>query len=332
MGTLEVCVVGSGVVGLSTVLELQKAFRNAHITVIADKFNEETTSDGAAGIFRPSPNFSASTPQITSGLISNSFHHYSDLLSEGCGVIKTSGYVFSNVHPSIVRNPLMEDVVPEYRWATESELELCGGGWKYGSFCETLLIECRKYLPWAMTKFLEAGGTVKRATIESFSQLKGKYDIVVNCSGLGSRYLCHDLSVVPIRGQIVQVEAPWVDHFYFGEMDSYIIPQSEGGLVKLGGTRQYDSFSLAPCKYDAAAILDRCSSLLPSLRTARVVGDWVGLRPHRPTVRIEPEIISGLKVVHNYGHGGYGVTSAPGSAKEAVNLVRDFHKSTSSRL
>jgi len=33
------------------------------------------------------------------------------------------------------------------------------------------------------------------------------------------------------------------------------------------------------------------------------------------------------QVVHNYGHGGYGVTAAPGTAKHAVKLVRELHLS-----
>lgn len=50
---MKVAVVGSGVVGLTTALELQKEFRNAKIFIIADKFYKETTSYAAAGIFRP---------------------------------------------------------------------------------------------------------------------------------------------------------------------------------------------------------------------------------------------------------------------------------------
>jgi hypothetical protein len=33
------------------------------------------------------------------------------------------------------------------------------------------------------------------------------------------------------------------------------------------------------------------------------------------------------QVVHNYGHGGYGVTSAPGTAKHAIKLVRQLQLS-----
>lgn len=62
---MHFAVVGSGVVGLSTALELQKQFPNAHVTIVADKFGIETTSDVAAGIFRPGTNFSGPTDNIT---------------------------------------------------------------------------------------------------------------------------------------------------------------------------------------------------------------------------------------------------------------------------
>lgn len=58
-------VLGAGVVGLTTALELQETFRDAKITIIADKFDVDTTSDVAAGIFRPSTSFTGSTEQIT---------------------------------------------------------------------------------------------------------------------------------------------------------------------------------------------------------------------------------------------------------------------------
>lgn len=50
---MKIGIVGSGVIGLTTALELQNEYRNAQIVIIADKFNKETTSHVAAGIFRP---------------------------------------------------------------------------------------------------------------------------------------------------------------------------------------------------------------------------------------------------------------------------------------
>jgi D-aspartate oxidase len=41
------------VVGLSTAINIKKVLPNATVKVIADKFNHETTSYGAGGLFRP---------------------------------------------------------------------------------------------------------------------------------------------------------------------------------------------------------------------------------------------------------------------------------------
>lgn len=49
---MKIGVVGSGIVGLTTALELQKEYRNAQISIIADRFNKDTVSYVAAGIFR----------------------------------------------------------------------------------------------------------------------------------------------------------------------------------------------------------------------------------------------------------------------------------------
>jgi len=48
-----------------------------------------------------------------------------------------------------------------------------------------------------------------------------------------------------------------------------------------------------------------------------------GVRPYRTgTFRLEPETIGGKFVVHNYGHGGAGITMSWGCADEVLRLVR----------
>lgn len=51
---MSVCVVGAGIIGLSTAIRLQEIEPRASITIVAEKFSPETTSDVAAGIWRPS--------------------------------------------------------------------------------------------------------------------------------------------------------------------------------------------------------------------------------------------------------------------------------------
>jgi D-aspartate oxidase len=142
---------------------------------------------------------------------------------------------------------------------------------------------------------------------------------------LNAKYLCNDRKVVPIRGQVVKVRAPFLKTAFYGDYDTYIIPGFEA--VTLGGCRNFESYDTSISKYDSAAIRERCEALVPSLKGAPVVREAVGLRPYRDTVRVEAELKEtsrgAMKIVHNYGHGGYGVTTAPGTAKYCVKLIKD---------
>ncbi|XP_050326369.1 D-aspartate oxidase [Bactrocera neohumeralis] len=325
-------ILGSGVVGLTTALELQQNYPNAQITILADRFNEETTSHVAAGIFRPGTSFAGPTREITQQWITDAFHYWDDIRRSKeaplAGVCQLSGYIYSSTSPKIVRNPFIENLLPIYRQATEEELKLCQGAWKYGSFFTTCLTECGLFLPYATKKFIAAGGQVTRQHVSSFSDVSEQnFDVLFNCTGLGAKELCNDAQLVPMRGQVVKVRAPWVKLAFYGDYDTYILPGFEA--VTLGGCRQYDSFNLNVCKYDSMAIKERCYGMLPSLKRAEVVREAVGLRPHRAVVRVESEILRladgrTQKVVHNYGHGGYGVTTSPGTAKYAVKIARDL--------
>lgn len=62
---MSFAVLGAGVIGLSCALELQDKYPNSRISIIADKFGSATTSDVAAGIFRPGPSFSGPNEAIT---------------------------------------------------------------------------------------------------------------------------------------------------------------------------------------------------------------------------------------------------------------------------
>ena len=60
---------------------------------------------------------------------------------------------------------------------------------------------------------------------------------------------------------------------------------------------------------------------MTALAHAAVLGVSVGLRPCRAVVRLELEEIGEQRVIHNYGHGGAGVTLSWGCAEEVVRLI-----------
>ena len=71
-----------------------------------------------------------------------------------------------------------------------------------------------------------------------------------------------------------------------------------------------------------AKILDRVGALVPSLSKETVLTTWAGLRPMRAGgVRLEVEHLDGFPIVHNFGHGGGGVTTCWGCASVVADLI-----------
>ena len=60
-----------------------------------------------------------------------------------------------------------------------------------------------------------------------------------------------------------KVKAPWIKQFYYTDDNCYIIPNVH--TVCLGGTRNYNNFSLELNDDDSKGIWDRCKKLCPSL-------------------------------------------------------------------
>lgn len=184
------------------------------------------------------------------------------------------------------------------------------------------LIDMSTHLPWLRERFLAAGGVIETRTVADLAEVDAP--LVVNCTGLGARELVPDTSVRPVRGQLVVVENPgirtWLVSTDAAGEKAYFFPQP--GRLVLGGTTDEDEWSLDPDPAVAEAIVRRCAALRPEIAGARVLEHRVGLRPARDAVRLEREPLSGGRVlVHNYGHGGAGITVAWGCAEEAAGLA-----------
>lgn len=80
----------------------------------------------------------------------------------------------------------------------------------------------------------------------------------------------------------------------------------------------------------ANRIMKRVTDLDPEMADGKgiagldVIKHSVGLRPVREGgIRLEKEVIDGQKVVHDYGHGGYGYQSSWACARAAVKLIHE---------
>lgn len=86
-------------------------------------------------------------------------------------------------------------------------------------------------------------GNVLNQKVHSFTDLQNdKYDLLINCSGLGSRQLCNDNKIVPIRGQVYKVHAPWIKMAFYADDDTYVIPRFHS--VSLETCSNFDNYSM----------------------------------------------------------------------------------------
>lgn len=143
--------------------------------------------------------------------------------------------------------------------------------------------------------------------------------------GIGARRLVPDLDVRPVRGQVVVTGNPGLSEFFVGVGKdagdvSYYFPH--GDVAVLGGTEEMGNWSLEPDPVTAERILRACAEVQPRLRGATVAEHRVGLRPWRPSVRLEAETLDGGRtLLHNYGHGGAGVSLSWGCALDVTAVV-----------
>jgi len=327
----RVAVVGAGVVGLSTALKLLEARPNLRVVVLGERVTPDTTSDVAAGIFYLG--LQGPDKATTEKWAHYSWQHFQDLL-DLARPWETGVSVLPVLHLSAyqdVTRPLMGKLCSVYRDATPRELNLAlpEGRYLHGKYLHTVQIDTETYLAYLTARVQEKGGEVEVRTVESLGSLGKKFDVVINCAGLGARKLAGDPSVLPLRGQVLQVEAPWVKVALYCD-DVYVIPGQH--YVTVGGTRQYNDWMTEVSPHDSARIWSRATEAFPNLSGAKLLQEKVGLRPHRPTARVELEMVGELPVVHNYGHCGYGVMSSPGTAADAATLAISWVEGRKGRL
>ncbi|MDQ6526655.1 FAD-dependent oxidoreductase [Nocardioides sp. LHD-245] len=179
------------------------------------------------------------------------------------------------------------------------------------------------YLPWLLKRLAERGVRLVRRRVESLAAVTASRPWVVNATGLAARELVPDGEVHPVRGQVLRLTNPGITHFrldyHHPDGLTYVIPR--GADVIVGGTDQECSWDTVVDAAQSEQILLRGRALHPDLERAEVLEAKVGLRPARSRVRVERERSEAGWLVHNYGHGGAGMTTAWGCADDVADLL-----------
>lgn len=307
---MKTTVVGRGVIGLTTAVELLA--RGHEVVVAGERAALDTTSAVAAALWYPYRAMPRDKVTMWGAISLERFRRLS--AETGTGVLMRHGI---EIGPDEDIPWWSQDVLPVERWSGRLP-QWAACAWEF----EAPVIEMPLFLQWLEDEVAAGGGSLQEQRFDSLAEVDA--DLIVNCSGLGARELVGDEDVSPVRGQVVVVENPGIETFHLDEHSpaglTYIVPRSEDCV--LGGTDEEGSWDTTPNPEVAAAILARCIDVEPLLKDARVIDHKVGLRPVRPTVRVEREVLDdGRACVHNYGHGGAGITLSWGCAEEVASLV-----------
>ena len=309
----QVTVLGGGVSGLTTALELQAA---GHVvTVVRDLPVEKTVSRVAGGLWFPY-HVEPRDLAVAWGLVAlRRFRELADSAAgPGAGVRMVHGVMVHRSEPDLWWTEGLTGVAP----ARPASLP---DGALDGTAVRVPLIDTGAYLPWLESRCAATGVAFRSGTVHGLAAVDG--EVVVVAAGLRSGALLGDPGLVPGRGQVVRVANPGIDEWLVDDENpagmTYVLPH--GAVVVCGGTDVEGEDSLEPDPAIEAAILERCAAAVPALRGAPVVSRAVGLRPVAPAVRLARHTVDGRTVVTNYGHGGAGVTLSWGCAQEVVRLL-----------
>jgi D-amino-acid oxidase len=323
---LKLVVLGAGVNGLTSALALRRA--GHEVEIWAKDLTPQTTSDVAAAFWEP---YAAYPVDKVTKWAARSFEVFEQLArasTTGVRRRRIIKYTVGEVEP-----PEWVSALTDYR---ENEESLPPGHKGCMSY-DTFVIDMSCYMPFLMMGCSGADIKMVNRTIANLSEITkiskvagidDSIDAVVNCSGLGARELCDDRELTPVKGQVLRIKRTddAIQTVSIGEGDhnkfSMVVPR-ENDIV-LGGT--FEEHFQSP-DFDAQEI-DRisndCGIIEPRISKPDVIGTATAMRPVRTTVRLEAEQVDGKNIVHNYGHGGAGVTLSWGCADDVVELIQHF--------
>jgi D-amino-acid oxidase len=310
----DVVVVGAGIVGLTSAVRLQEA--GAKVAVITADEPARTVSAIAAAVWYPT--HMASDPRVLAWG-RRTFDELAVQAVHGVpGVVMRPTRMLLRTPPQL---PWWATALRDFRAVRPADVPApFTGEWQF----TVPTVEMKPYLDWLIQRTTSGGGVLLRRRIDRLADVATLAPVVVNATGLAARILADDPSVHPVRGHLVLVSNPGLSISVRDEHNpaglTYIHPRTQD--VVLGGTYEPGASDCKPSASIEHQIVERCAALIPELHGTRVIDQLVGLRPARHggvRLCVEPAgLPGGVRLIHNYGHGGAGVTLGWGCADDVV--------------
>ncbi len=340
---MNILIIGSGVIGLSTAFELALA---GHRVRVVTRNYEEGTSWVAGGMLAP---FSEGLKGSLLNFSMDSLRLYPDFIGR---LEEVSRIKLFYSRSGILRLVLNESEYHEVKKNAEAyssagvDWEELGGeelsrrepllssepiaGFLFRDegnvdaekLMDALLFACEnlnvKIVIDDITEIVRSG--------ERVEEVKGyrdtyRSDFYVFTTGAWSRSLLK-IPVYPVKGQILKVKGLELDKVYYSSV-SYIIPKENHMLI--GATSEDAGFDSRTTLEGVSSLVNGALRIIPELSKAELLGVRVGFRPATPDEA--PIFDAGENFAVLTGHYRNGILWAPASANVALELVEKGKRS-----
>lgn len=344
--SMDVIIVGGGIIGLLTAREL--ALAGARVGLLERQAVGQESSWAGGGIL--SPLYPWRAPEPITALWDWSRAVYPDLAA---ALLERTG-----IDPEWVRSGLLvhdcEDIEEAVNWSrsravsharlTEQECASLEPGLSIAPNNPIYLPDIAQIRNPRLLKALQADLTRRGVQLSEDQQVvdivvdegrvrhiltqKGKlsaacYVVAAGAwSGLIGRLAALDLQVEPVKGQMLVFKAPLglLRHIVL-RSGHYLIPRRDGRILA-GSTVEYSGFDKSTSEAVHDALVSFARSALPGLRECPIEKHWAGLRPGTPEgipyIGVHPQITN---LFFNCGHFRNGFVMAPASAHLLSDLI-----------
>lgn len=312
----QIVVVGAGVSGLTSAVCLAEA--GWPVRVWAAAMPHQTTSVVAGAVWTPPRPAGRATETLD--WTEHSLRMFRELAAQpDTGVRMAPAMAVGELSATEAMSSAAE-LIPDLRPADAADLP---GDFANGFRATLPMIDMPQYLDYLTGRLAAAGCEIEARPVRSLAEAADAAPIVVNCAGLAAGALTGDDSVRPLFGQHVVLTNPGLRQLFLeinsGPEWTCFFPHPQ--RVVCGGISIPGRWDITADPDLTERIVARCRRIEPRLGDAEVIETITGLRPDRPSVRVEAEPLGRARCVHNYGHSSNGVTLSWGCARDVVRLV-----------